>query len=115
MRVLLALFFAGLLAGCSAFGQSPVRPAATDVVYRHAVDGSREISYHSDKEQVGLDVDYEGDENGNPRRVHIKADRSGTPEGFIAAQVEALKVQSQMIQDLLKQILALTAAGGAGS
>ena len=54
------------------------------------------ITYESDKEQVGLDVVYEVDENGKVKTIRIKVDKSGTPEAVtaaaLAAQLKALTI-----------------------
>lgn len=90
-----------LLTGCA-----QMFTAKTTASYRLHPDGTKEIIYSSDKEQVGLDVDFEEDAKGNIKKIRIRVDKSGTQESVIAAsmaiQQQALKLAETAVQGAAK-------------
>ncbi len=76
--------------------------AQTTATYQINPDGTKIISYTSNKQQQGLDVDLT-EKDGKPVRVSIHVDKASTPEQVVAA---ALAVQIQM-GEILKSLLPL--------
>jgi len=76
--------------------------AKTEASYQVSPDGSRIISYTSDKEQTGLEASWK-DKDGTD--VKIRVDKSTTAESAIAA---ALQLQLEMAK-LLEAIVPLAA------
>lgn len=96
VAVLLALGLAVLLsvAGCAQMFTS-----STEANYQLLPDGTKIITYKSDKELQGVDVDIQ--ENKDGKSVKIKVEKSNTLESVVAATL-------QMNLQLLKQLEALT-------
>jgi hypothetical protein len=106
-QISLAAMLAALVliaAGCGANYFS----AKTVATYEVSADGKK-ISYESNKEQQGLDLDLK-EEDGKIKSVKIHVDKSSTQESVIAA---ALAVQLQM-GELLQKLLPLVEKATAG-
>lgn len=95
---LLLVMFA--LAGCA-----QMFTAKTSARYVIHPDGTREVFYESNKEQVGLDASV--DKNG---LIHVKVDKAGTQESVIAATL-ALQLQVLKLIEALSAKAAPLAAG----
>lgn len=85
---------AALVAGCA-------RMFTAKTVASYETPDGKKISYESDKEQTGLDVEYEVDAQGRVKKIRLKVDKSGTQESVVAA---ALLQQSHLL-DVLTAIL----------
>lgn len=97
------------LAGCASMFTSK-----TAASYQVSADGTKLISYTSDKEENGLDATWENTPDGNVKLVHIKVDKAGAQESAVAA---ALQLQVELVK-MLQALLPLAqaaAAKGAGS
>ena len=94
-----------LLAGCGYAWNS----ANTKATYQITPDG-KFISYESNKEQQGLDLDLT-EENGKIKSVKIHVDRAGSLESIVASMAATQAALIKMLQDLALA----TAAKGAGS
>ena len=92
-----------LLSSCGAAYYS----AKTMATYKILPDGTLEASYDSSKEQQGLDLDVEAD-NDKIKVVKIHADRAATNESAIAA---ALQANLKLI-GLIETLSAIAAKGG---
>lgn len=87
LAVMLAIV---ILAGIFMSGCAQMFTAKTKAYYVIRPDGSKEVLYESDKEQVGLDATVEKDGS-----LHVKVDRANTQEAVIAA---TLQLQAQMVR-----------------
>ena len=96
-----------LLGGCSAKLQTAKTTATVPL------PGGRDLQYESGKDQQGIDAAYEttiDPATGKviKRKLHLKVDKSGTPEAAYAAMVEqqkALTEQQKAVTDLIKNVL----------
>ncbi len=82
-----------MLAGCA-----QMFTAKTKAHYVVRPDGTKEVSYESDKEQVGLDATVNSDGS-----LKVKVDKSGTLESVVAATLELNVTMTQILEQLLKQ------------
>lgn len=91
MKALALLLLIPALGGCSRMFAS-----RTEASYIVRPDGSREVRYSSDKEQVGLEalVDAAGG-------VHVKVDKAGTQEQVIAAALQSQLMLGRILEALL--------------
>jgi ABC-type glycerol-3-phosphate transport system substrate-binding protein len=98
MAIAAILLAAILMSGCA-----QMFTAKTTATYRILPDGTKEISYSSDKEQVGLKVNLE-ESAGKVQSLKISVDKASTQEEIIAA---TLQNQSELLK--LIQMLATSA------
>jgi len=69
------------------------------------------ISYESNKELTGLDVEYEVDTDGRVKRIHIKVDKAGTQEAVVAAAIQQSLATTKIIESLVPLIKAAATKG----
>lgn len=93
--LLAALLFA---TGCGVGHYS----ASTTATYQISPDGTKLVSYTSNKEQQGLDVELK-EEDGKIKLVRIHVDKSGTMESIVAA----IAAQQAQIGKLFETLLPL--------
>jgi hypothetical protein len=92
---------ASIIAGaCLLTGCASIFACETKATYTVHPDGTREISYSSCKEQIGLEAIL-------PDGVHVRVDKSSTQEAAMAA---ALQLHLKLA-DMLQQLQAIIAKG----
>ncbi len=96
MKVSWLIFIILFCSGCA-----KMFACSTEASYITRVDGSREVTYSSCKEQVGLDAQIDP----KTGAVHVKVDRASTQEAVMLKMVE-------MMQSLLPIIEKAAMAGG---
>src|SRR5690349_21016910 len=106
-----SILIAFLISGCGAGFFS----AATTAHYQILPDGTKDLSYTSNREFDGLDVDLKEDE-GKIKTLKIKVAKAGTAESAIAAALQLQMTLNETLQKLLPLIEKLAATGAmAGS
>ena len=100
--VVAACLLAALMLGA---GCAQMFTAKTTAYYKIAPDGTKEVHYSSDKEQVGLRVDLD-EEGGKIKSLRISVDKSSTQESVIAATLEVQKKVLDLVDTLTKAGLA---------
>ena len=88
-KIITTLILTLLISGCA-----QMFTAKTKASYIRP-DGTR-IEYESDKEQIGLDADFDPVTG----KFHIKVDKAGTLESVVAATMQTQIMLNQLIQTI---------------
>jgi len=106
-KLILVWAFLFLISGCGA----NFFAAQTTATYQVSPDGTKLISYTSNKEQQGLDMDLQ-EKDGKPVSVKIHVDKASTSEQVIAAALAAQIQMGEILKTLLPILEKAAMTGG---
>ena len=98
-------FLALILSGCGAGFYSGNTKAS------YLTPDGKQISYESNKELTGLDVEYEVYADGRLKKIHIKVDKAGTQDAVIAASLQQSLATTKLVESLVPLIKAAATKG----